>query len=119
MITGGPGVSGPQELRPNFWGFLARLFQYRFLPNVLYRISRSARLAGIWAQSSWTWGLTRALRPKIGDNVALGAGCKVLGPVRIVDNVVVGANSVVIDSVKSNTAVGVPAREIEVTATPT
>ena len=49
----------------------------------------------------------------------MGAGCKVLGPVRIADNIVVGASSVVIDSVKSNTAVaGVPARAIEVAAIP-
>ena len=52
-----------------------------------------------------------SLRPQIGDNVILGAGCKVLGPVEIADNVVVGANAVVVDSVEPNsTVVGIPAR---------
>ena len=60
-----------------------------------------------------------ALRPDVGDNVVLGAGCKVLGPIRIADNVVVGANSVVLHSVEPNTTVvGVPARKIEVAAIP-
>jgi len=49
--------------------------------------------------------------PSIGDNVFLGAGCKVLGNVRIGNNVVVGANSLVIASVPDNcTVLGVPAR---------
>ena len=32
---------------PIFCGFLARLLHYRFLPIVLYRVSRAAFLAGI------------------------------------------------------------------------
>jgi serine O-acetyltransferase len=48
--------------------------------------------------------------PRIGDNVALGSGCKVLGPITIGDNVVIGANAVVVKDVPSNAlAVGVPA----------
>ena len=39
----------------------------------------------------------REMRCEIGDNVILGAGCKVLGPCRIGDNVTVGANSVVLE----------------------
>lgn len=51
--------------------------------------------------------------PSIGDNVFLGAGCKVLGDVTIGNNVVVGANSLVITSVPDDcTMVGVPARAI-------
>lgn len=51
--------------------------------------------------------------PVIGDNVYLGAGCKVLGDVTIGNDVVVGANAVVLKSVESNTSVaGVPARVI-------
>ena len=51
--------------------------------------------------------------PSLGNNVYLGAGCKVMGGVTVGDNVVVGANSVVIADVPSNcTVMGVPARII-------
>ena len=51
--------------------------------------------------------------PRIGKNVYLASGCKVLGNVVIGDNVVVGANSVVVTSVPDNyTVFGVPARII-------
>lgn len=51
--------------------------------------------------------------PKIGNNVFLGAGAKVLGSVTIGNNVVVGANSVVMSDVPDNcTVMGVPARII-------
>src|SRR5271167_3480212 len=162
-------LEGRPNVRPNFWRFLARLFHYRFLPNVVYRISRSAMLAGIplvpnlltycnlvlfgleitprcevgpgvfFAHTSGSvigasrigsnvtifggvnlgakeldMGFDPALRPEVGDNVVLGTGSKVLGPVRIADNVTVGANSVVLRSVESNTTVaGSPARKIE------
>ena len=47
--------------------------------------------------------------PTIGNNVLIGAGTKVLGPVKIGDNVKIGAGSVVLKSVESNsTVVGVP-----------
>jgi serine O-acetyltransferase len=53
----------------------------------------------------------RELRPEVGDNVVLGAGCKVLGEVKLGAGVTVGANSVVLESVDSNlVAVGIPAR---------
>jgi serine O-acetyltransferase len=55
----------------------------------------------------------RELRCEIGDNVVLGAGCKVLGPYQIGDNATVGANSVVMSSVGPNqTVFGVPARVV-------
>lgn len=51
---------------------------------------------------------------KIGNNVSLGAGCKVFGKITIGDNVVVASNAVVIKNVPSNCIVaGVPARLIE------
>jgi serine O-acetyltransferase len=51
--------------------------------------------------------------PTIGNNVYLGAGCKVMGGVTVGDNVVVSANSLVITDVPSNcTVMGVPARII-------
>src|SRR5439155_14319108 len=48
--------------------------------------------------------------PVIGNNVDIGAGAKVLGPIRIGDNCVIGANAVVLDDVPENSlAIGVPA----------
>jgi serine O-acetyltransferase len=49
--------------------------------------------------------------PKIGNNVFLGAGAKVMGDITIGDNVVVGANSLVMNDVPDGcTVIGVPAR---------
>ena len=48
--------------------------------------------------------------PVIGNNVDIGTGAKLLGPIRIGNNVVIGANAVVIRDVPDNSiAVGVPA----------
>ena len=48
--------------------------------------------------------------PQIGNNVDIGAGAKVLGPITIGNNVSIGANAVVICSVPDNhIAVGIPA----------
>jgi len=48
--------------------------------------------------------------PVIGNNVDIGAGAKVLGPISIGNNVIIGANAVVIDDVPDDSiAVGVPA----------
>jgi serine O-acetyltransferase len=161
-------LEGKVGVRPNFVRFLARLLHFRFLPNVIFRTSRAAMLAGIpvlpklltyvnlvlfglevtprceigpgiffahpvgctigaWKIGSNVtmfqgvglgalqpdMGFARELRCEIGDNVVLGAGCKVLGPYRIGDNVTVGANSVVMQSVGANLSVlGIPARVI-------
>jgi serine O-acetyltransferase len=164
-------LAGRHDRQPNFLRLLARLLHYRFLPIALYRVSRSAFLAGIpllpglltylnlvlfgleitprcevgpglfFAHTSGSViGASRmgsnvtifgsvtlgakeldmrfdpALRPAVGNNVVLGAGSKVLGPVRIADNVTVGANAVVLHTVEANTTVvGIPARKIEIT----
>lgn len=51
--------------------------------------------------------------PIIGNNVVLGTGAKLLGPIKIGDNVKIGANSVVVSDVPSNSVVvGVPGRVI-------
>jgi serine O-acetyltransferase len=48
--------------------------------------------------------------PAIGNNVDIGAGAKLLGPIRIGDNVLIGANAVVLCDVPDNCiAIGVPA----------
>ena len=49
--------------------------------------------------------------PKIGDNVILFAGCKVLGNVNVGNNAIVGANAVITHDVPDNCVVaGNPAR---------
>jgi len=50
--------------------------------------------------------------PTIGNNVIIGSGAQILGPIKIGDYARIGANSVVSKNVPSNvTVVGVPARE--------
>ena len=52
--------------------------------------------------------------PTLGNNVLIGAGTKVLGPVFIGDNARVGAGSVVLRNLPANcTAVGVPADALD------
>lgn len=52
--------------------------------------------------------------PTIGNDVVIGSGAKILGPINIGDNARIGANTVVLHDVpKSVTAVGVPARIID------
>lgn len=52
--------------------------------------------------------------PKIGDDVYLGAGSRILGPITIGNNVIVGPNSVVVKSLPSGViAVGIPAKVIK------
>lgn len=51
--------------------------------------------------------------PKIGNNVMIGAGAKILGAITIQDNVRVGANSVVNDDcIADSTVAGIPARRV-------
>ena len=58
-------------------------------------------------------GFNEDVRCEIGDNVILGAGCKILGPWYVGDNVTVGANSVVLGSISPNQSViGIPARAV-------
>ena len=51
--------------------------------------------------------------PTVGNGVLIGAGAKVLGPIKIGDNAKIGSNSVVLKDVPPNaTAVGISARNI-------
>jgi serine O-acetyltransferase len=51
--------------------------------------------------------------PHIGNRVDIGAGAKLLGPIRIGDDVAIGANAVVLCDVPDGCiAVGIPARVI-------
>ncbi|WP_456437737.1 serine O-acetyltransferase [Desulfurobacterium sp.] len=52
--------------------------------------------------------------PTIGNNVVIGAGAKILGPIKIGDNCKIGANSVVVRDVPPNsTVVGIPGKIVK------
>lgn len=52
--------------------------------------------------------------PTIGNNVMIGAGSKILGPVYIADDIKIGADALVLKSFEKNniTIVGIPAKEV-------
>lgn len=77
--------------------------------NPAARIGENLRI-----QECVTIGASRRGVPRIGDNVFLGSGCKVMGNAYIPDKCVVGANSVVTKTIKEKgiTVAGVPARKI-------
>ena len=53
------------------------------------------------------------LAPKIGDNVFIGSGAKIIGDISIADNVAIGANAVVVKSITEvGTYGGIPAKKI-------
>lgn len=52
--------------------------------------------------------------PTIGNNVLVGAGAKILGPILIGDNVKIGAGAVVLNNIKANTTVvGIPGKIVK------
>ncbi len=52
--------------------------------------------------------------PTIGNNVIIGSGAQVLGPIKIGNNSRIGTNAVVLKNVPENlTFVGIPARKVE------
>ena len=60
--------------------------------------------------TSWSPGKRH---PTLGNNVVVGAGAKILGPIMINDGARVGSNAVVVKEVPEDTTViGVPAREV-------
>ena len=51
--------------------------------------------------------------PTIGNNVVIGSGAQILGPIKIGDNAKIGANAVVVKDVEKNaTVVGVAAHQV-------
>ena len=61
--------------------------------------------------TSWNRGKRH---PTLGNNVVVGAGAKILGPIVIGDGAQIGSNAVVVKAVPPGaTAVGIPARIIE------
>ena len=60
--------------------------------------------------TSWDKGKRH---PTLGNNVVIGAGAKVLGPITVADNARIGSNSVVVkDVVQGSTMVGLPAHAV-------
>lgn len=60
-----------------------------------------------------TWDKVKR-HPTLKNNVVIGAGAKILGPITIGNNVRIGSNSVVVKSVEDNqTVVGIPGKVIK------
>ncbi|MBI4195360.1 MAG: serine O-acetyltransferase [Betaproteobacteria bacterium] len=61
--------------------------------------------------TSWNKGKRH---PTLGSNVVVGAGAKILGPIRIGDGAKIGSNAVVVKDVPAGaTAIGIPARVVD------
>ena len=67
-------------------------------------------------QEGVTIGATNgnAAAPRIGNNVFIGSGAKIIGDISIADNVAIGAGSVVVKSITepSVTYAGIPAKKV-------
>lgn len=73
------------------------------------KIFQNVTIGARWPKSGMKDGV-----PSIGDNVQIGAGAVILGPIRVGDNSCIGANAVVLSDVPENSiAIGVPARIIK------
>lgn len=59
-------------------------------------------------------GVLDEAAPRLGDNVEIGVGAKIIGDIYIADGVKIGANAVVVKSCynKGATLVGIPALEV-------
>ncbi|MBY0408377.1 MAG: serine O-acetyltransferase, partial [Rickettsiales bacterium] len=59
--------------------------------------------------------LSKGIRhPQVGNNVIIGAGAQLLGPINIGNNARIGSNAVVVKDVDADTTVvGIPARPVE------
>jgi serine O-acetyltransferase len=67
----------------------------------------------VFLEHQVTIGAERGESPVIGNNVFIGAGAKIIGPVQVGDGAKIGANAVVIRPVPAYaTAAGVPAKVV-------
>lgn len=70
---------------------------------------------GIKIEHEVTIGAEKNRSPVLGDDIFIGAGAKIIGPVRIGNHVRIGANAVVLDDIPDGaTAVGIPAKVVKV-----
>ncbi len=75
--------------------------------------------SGVVIEHQVTIGAEKRQSPVLGDGVFLGAGAKIIGPVRIGDRAKIGANAVVLADVPAGaTAVGVPAKVVRIAPAP-
>jgi serine O-acetyltransferase len=69
--------------------------------------------SNVYLEHQVTIGAERRRAPRLGNDVFIGAGAKVIGSVRIGDGAKVGANAVVVHDVPPHcTVVGIPARVV-------
>jgi serine O-acetyltransferase len=69
--------------------------------------------ANVKIEHQVTIGAERRQSPVIGNNVFIGAGAKVIGPVAVGDEARIGANAVVVHDVPPHTTVvGIPAKVV-------
>ena len=67
----------------------------------------------VFLEHQVTIGAERRQAPVLGNDVFVGAGAKIIGPVRVGDGAKVGANAVVVGDVPAHsTVVGIPARVV-------
>lgn len=70
--------------------------------------------ANIVVESGVVIGDEKGQAPKLGNNIFIGAGAKIIGGINIGDNVKIGANAVVVKDVPDNvTVVGIPAKVVK------
>ena len=84
------------------------------------RINAESVGKNLWVNQNVTIGWNDHGRPTIGDNVRIGVGAVIIGPVKIGNNVNIGANAIVVDDIPSNTTVCSPkARIVKESTKPT
>jgi serine O-acetyltransferase len=107
-ITTGISISSKAQIGKGFYiGHCGGIFIH---PNV--KIGENFNIGqGV---TIGTLGMGKTGVPKLGNNVYIGAGAKLLGGITIGDNVKIGANAVVINDIPDNaTAVGIPAKVVK------
>lgn len=71
--------------------------------------------SGVFLEHQVTIGAERRASPRLGDDVFVGAGAKIVGAVSVGDGARIGANAVVVKDVPPHTTVvGIPARVVRV-----
>jgi serine O-acetyltransferase len=69
----------------------------------------------VFVEHQVTIGAEKYQTPVLGDDVFIGAGAKIIGPVRVGNGARIGANAVVVRDVPANATVGgVPARVLRI-----
>ena len=68
----------------------------------------------VYLEHQVTIGAERGLSPELGDDIFVGAGAKIVGPIKIGSGARVGANAVVVKNVDAETTVvGIPAKPVK------